>query len=151
PSKTGQWGWRVEGHHLSLNFTLDKGGVASATPAFFGANPATVLNGDKKGQRTIAPCDDLAKELFNALDDDQKKVALQAKQHEEPLALKTGPTNIGAPTGLPAAKMNEKQKAILKKLIESYAERMPADIAEVELKGVKEAGVDKIHFAFFGT
>src|SRR5262249_26484836 len=40
PSKTGAWGWRVEGHHLSLNFTLDKGKVVSATPAMFGANPA---------------------------------------------------------------------------------------------------------------
>src|SRR5581483_405746 len=37
PSKTGRWGWRVEGHHLSLNFTLDRGQVLAATPAFFGA------------------------------------------------------------------------------------------------------------------
>ena len=34
PSKTGQWGWRVEGHHLSLNFTVDKSKVLAATPAF---------------------------------------------------------------------------------------------------------------------
>src|SRR5262249_34920942 len=27
PSRTGKWGWRVEGHHLSLNFTLDGGKV----------------------------------------------------------------------------------------------------------------------------
>jgi hypothetical protein len=38
PSKTGKWGWRVEGHHLSLNFTIDKGKVVSSTPAFFGSN-----------------------------------------------------------------------------------------------------------------
>src|SRR5436853_1177780 len=61
PSKTGKWGWRVEGHHLSLNFVVDKGAVVAATPSFFGANPATVKGGDKKGQRTIAECEDLAK------------------------------------------------------------------------------------------
>src|SRR5437764_549078 len=41
PGKTGKWGWRVEGHHLSLNFAIDNGKVASVTPSFFGANPAT--------------------------------------------------------------------------------------------------------------
>ena len=53
PSKTGKWGWRVEGHHLSLNFTIDGGKVVSATPAFMGANPAEVKSGEKKGLR---PC-----------------------------------------------------------------------------------------------
>ena len=53
PSKTGKWGWRVEGHHLSLNFTLDKGAVVSATPAFFGSNPATVKSGPR---RDSVPC-----------------------------------------------------------------------------------------------
>src|SRR5438445_1768801 len=51
PSKTGKWGWRVEGHHLSLNFTMDGAEVVSATPAFHGANPATVIAGPKKGHR----------------------------------------------------------------------------------------------------
>jgi hypothetical protein len=150
PSRTSPWGWRVEGHHLSLNFTLDKGAVVSATPAFFGANPATVPAGEHKGLRTIAPAEDLAKELFNALDDDQKKVALQAKLHGEPAAREAKPKNIGEPTGLAAAKMNEKQKAILKKLIETYAQRLAADIAEVQLKEVQDAGIDTIHFAFAG-
>src|SRR5262249_54171239 len=59
PSKTGKWGWRVEGHHLSLNFTLDGGKVISATPAFFGANPATVMQGPRKGLRTLPEAEDL--------------------------------------------------------------------------------------------
>src|SRR6516164_2951505 len=48
PSKSGRWGWRVEGHHLSLNFSLDKGQVVSATPAMFGANPAVYIAGPKQ-------------------------------------------------------------------------------------------------------
>jgi hypothetical protein len=151
PSKTGQWGWRVEGHHLSMNFTLDKGAVVSATPAFFGANPATVLAGDRKGLRTVAAADDLARDLFAALDDDQKKIAHQSKLHDEPAARATKPTNVGDPTGLAAAKMTDKQKAILKKLIEYYAQRWHPDIAETELKGVQEAGIDKVHFTFAGS
>src|SRR6266699_1463662 len=53
PSKTGKWGWRIEGHHLSLNYTIDNGQIASVTPAFFGANPAIVKAGPKKGLETL--------------------------------------------------------------------------------------------------
>src|SRR2546426_682058 len=31
PSRDGRWGWRLEGHHLSLNFTLDGDRVLSFT------------------------------------------------------------------------------------------------------------------------
>lgn len=149
PSKTGKWGWRVEGHHLSLNFTIDKGTVASATPAFFGSNPATVKSGPKKGQRTLPLAEDLAKELFLSLDDAQKKVVLQAKEFPE-IAGRTKDPSVGMPVGLPAAKMNDKQKQTLQKLIQCYADRMPADVAAVQLRGVQDAGFEKVYFAFAG-
>ena len=73
PAKTGKWGWRIEGHHLSLNFTLEDGKVIASTPAFFGANPALVKEGDKKGLRTLPEAEDYAKDLFRlSLDDDQR-------------------------------------------------------------------------------
>jgi len=53
PSDTGTWGFRVEGHHLSQNFTVVNGKVAD-TPSFFGANPAEVREGPRKGLRTLA-------------------------------------------------------------------------------------------------
>src|SRR5439155_16959114 len=71
PSKSGKWGWRVEGHHLALNFVIDKGKVIASTPALFGANPATVKAGDRKGLRTLAEAEDLARALFKSLNDDQ--------------------------------------------------------------------------------
>src|SRR5436853_1277977 len=60
PSKTGKWGWRVEGHHLALNFTVDGGQVIGATPAIFGANPAYVKAGPRQGLRTLPEAEDLA-------------------------------------------------------------------------------------------
>jgi hypothetical protein len=38
----GGWGWRVEGHHLSLYFSLEGDRYVSTLPQFFGANPAVV-------------------------------------------------------------------------------------------------------------
>jgi hypothetical protein len=147
PSRTGKWGWRVEGHHLSLNFTLDGGKIVGATPAFFGANPAVVKAGDRKGLRTLPEAEETAQALFESLDPEQKKVAFQAKQFKEIEAGKPVP-NVGDPVGLPAAKMNEKQRDLLNRLVKGYADRMPPEVAAVELQQVRQSGMDKIHFAF---
>lgn len=151
PGKTGKWGWRVEGHHLSLNFTVENGQVISATPAFFGANPATVKAGPKQGQRTIPECEDLARQLFQSLDAEQKKAAQQDKQFDEVEGKSATPSKIAAtPVGLSAAKLKPEQKETLVKLIQSYAERMPRDIAQVQLKQVADDGIDSVHFAWAG-
>jgi hypothetical protein len=151
PSKAGKWGWRVEGHHLSLNFVVERGQIVASTPAFFGANPAEIKNktekGPKIGQRTLPEAEDLARELFASLDEEQRKEARQAKLFPEieqgkPVA------HPGAPKGIAAAKMNEKQRDLLMKLIRSYANRMPSEVAETEMADVKAGGIDKIHFAF---
>lgn len=150
PSKTGKWGWRVEGHHLSLNFTIDKGAIVSATPCFYGANPATVKDGARKGLRTLPEAEDLARDLYNALDDEQKKVALQKEQFPE-ITGKTTLPKVGAPQGVAAAAMTDKQRAILTKLLESYANRLPPDIAKAELEEINKVGLGKIYFAWAGS
>jgi hypothetical protein len=147
PSKSGKWGWRIEGHHLSLNFVVDRGKIVASTPAFFGANPAEIKMGPRKGLRTLPEAEDLAKQLFASLDDGQRRLALQPKQFPEieqgkPIA------QPGPPKGLPASKMNEKQRDLLQKLIQSYADRMPSNIARAEMEDVKANGFEKIHFAF---
>ncbi len=49
PSDQGKWGWRVEGHHLSLNFMLEDGKIVAATPSFFGSNPGRGSAGPAPG------------------------------------------------------------------------------------------------------
>jgi hypothetical protein len=53
PSATTIWGWRLEGHHISFNFSMDKGKVVAGTPGFLGSNPAVVLDGPKKGTQVL--------------------------------------------------------------------------------------------------
>jgi hypothetical protein len=147
PSKTGKWGWRVEGHHLSLNFVIDRGKIVASTPAFFGANPAEIKDGPMKGKRTLPEAEDLAKKLFDSLDDEQRKVARQAMQFGEIEEAKPA-ARVGAPKGLPGEKMNADQRDLLLKLVDAYANRRPGEVARVEMDRVKTAGVEKIHFAF---
>jgi hypothetical protein len=126
---------------------MDGTQVVSATPYFFGANPAEVKGGDKKGLRILAPAEDLAKELYSALDDGQKKIALQKKDFGEP-AQKKPTADVGDPVGIAAAALTAAQKSILLKLMQSYIDRMPPDVGALELKTAKDAGIDKVHFAY---
>src|SRR5690606_32917299 len=62
PGAEGAWGWRIEGHHLSLNFTLQDGRLVSTSPAFMGSNPATVRDGPHAGLDVLADEQRLARE-----------------------------------------------------------------------------------------
>ncbi len=147
PSKTGKWGFRVEGHHLSLNFTLDGNEVVSATPAVFAANPAVVKDGPRKGYRALPESIDLYDALLASLDADQKKAARRDALHPEIKEGEPKPT-LGAPAGLSADKMTDAQRAALLKLIEGYAGRLADDIAAAEIARLKKAGIGKVHFAY---
>src|SRR5579871_1699376 len=73
PSDTQPWGYRVEGHHLSQNYTVVNGHAVDA-PSFFGSNPAEVRQGPRAGLRTLAAEEDLGRDVISALDAEQKKV-----------------------------------------------------------------------------
>src|SRR5947209_13803531 len=150
PSKTGHWGWRVEGHHLSLNLTLEGTQVVSATPNFYGANPAEIKSGPKKGVRVLEPTEQLAFELFKSLDEGQRQTAHRDTPFPEPKHY-SAESGVGEPVGLPGAKMTEAQKKTLAKLLKAYTDRMPPYVGAHELKRAMTPGLDKIHFAFTGA
>ncbi len=71
------WAWKIEGHHVALNFT----GVnqqTAVTPAFLGSNPARVPHGERAGTRVLAAEEDLGRELLASLDADQRRAAIIA-------------------------------------------------------------------------
>jgi hypothetical protein len=150
PAATGRWGWRLDGHHLSVNVTLVDGEIVSATPFFIGVNPVTVMHGPRKGRRDIiAPAEHLARDLFRSLSPDQRRVALQPK-HLPEVAGRTdvAPTNL--PLGLSAAEMTSSQQKILLALVGHYTGRMAPSLAAAETARMTSAGVDRLSFAYTG-
>lgn len=147
PSTTGPWGWRFEGHHMSINFTLDKGQVVTATPTLFGANPAEIRSGPMQGKRTLPAIEDHARKLIASLTAEQKQVAAQPKQLPE--IKENSPTaDVGAAVGLSAAQLTGEQQATLWKLLEAYAGRLEQSVAKKELAAVKQAGLENVTFAY---
>jgi hypothetical protein len=151
PKQNGTWGYRVEGHHVSLNFTVVNGKVVT-TPAFFGANPAEVRQGPRAGLRVLAREEDLGRDLMTALTPEQKGVAIVDKEAYKDIitAASRKAALAGQPNGLPAAKMTAKQREMLSALLEEYADSFPEEIAQARLDQVKKAG-NNLYFAWAGV
>jgi hypothetical protein len=79
PSISAPWGWRFEGHHVSLSVTVTNEGVA-VTPSFFGSNPAQVLSGPLAGMRVHGQIEDLARDLVTSMNPDQRTDAITDTQ-----------------------------------------------------------------------
>jgi hypothetical protein len=151
PSDKAPWGWRVEGHHLSLHFTVANGSAVASTPSFFGSNPAEVREGELKGLRVLGPFEDTGRALLGALDESQRRSAILADvAPNEILSRTTVELEPIEGTGLPAAKMTPQQRELLMALIDAYASKMAPDIASERLARIKEAGMDAVSFAWAG-
>ncbi len=152
PSDNSRWGWRVEGHHLSLNFVLEGGKIVAATPAFFGSNPAEVKDGPRRGTRALGDLEDRALRLVQALTDDQKKAAIvDEKAPADIRAANTPQPPVEEALGLAYEKMSDDQKAMLRALVDDYAEEMPAEVSRAWLDEIRSTGPDSIKFAWMGV
>jgi len=152
PSPKTPWGWRVEGHHVSLHFSVANSTAVASTPSFFGTNPAEVREeGPKKGLRILGPLEDTARALLATLDETQKKSALIAEA--APTEIVTNVTvkiDPLSPVGIAAADLKPAQRDLLLKVIESYTAQMAEDVGAERLAKIRQAGLEKVTFAWAG-
>ena len=150
PSDAGAWGYRVEGHHLSQNYTIVNGHVVDA-PSFFGDNPAEVREGPRTGLRVLTNEEDLGRALVTSLDADQRKTAIvDQKAPNDILTSNSRQAALkGLASGLSAAKMTAAQIAKLNALLDEYTGNMPEQVAQARQEQVKRAGKN-IFFAWAG-
>jgi hypothetical protein len=150
PSETGIWGYRVEGHHVSQNFTIVNGKVLVA-PSFFGANPAEVREGPRKGLRVLAREEDLGRAFIQSLTPEQKKTAIVSA--DAPAEILTGPMRKaalkGQPSGIAASKLDSKQRELLQNLLDEYCNNVPEEVAQLREELIKKAA-GNLYFAWAG-
>src|SRR5205807_1901588 len=125
PSARDTWAWRVEGHHISLNFTVVGGTRISNTPSFFGSNPAEVKDGPKKGLRILGREEDAARALLLALDAGQKaRAVVEAVAPNDMVTTNAGQVKPLSPIGIEAAALTPSQRDLLMRLIDVYTSAM---------------------------
>ena len=151
PSAKDTWGWRVEGHHVSLHFTVVKGTMVAASPSFFGVNPAEVRQGPEKGKRILGAEEDAARALLESLDAAQRQKAIvNATAPNDMLTMANVDIKPLEPIGITVDALKPNQRDLLMKLIDVYTGFMATDLAAERLARLKKAGVDKIGFAWAG-
>jgi hypothetical protein len=150
PSEDGIWGYRVEGHHVSQNYTVVRGHVVDG-PSFFGANPAEVRLGPRAGLRTLAAEEDLGREVIESLDGAQQQTAIiDPVAYPDILTANSRKAALsGRPSGLPAGTMNARQFGRLRELLDEYAHNVPGDVAAAREQQIQNAGTN-MYFAWAG-
>ncbi|MDF1656396.1 MAG: DUF3500 domain-containing protein [Verrucomicrobiales bacterium] len=145
------WGWRFEGHHLSMNFTIADGAVVSSTPSFFASNPGEILEGPRKGLRVLAAEEDVARTLIKALSNEQRaKTIVEEKAPRDILTSADSTVSSLGDAGLAWGDLTKEQRPMLRNLIHTYVHRIRPEVAKDDLAAIKEAGMDKIVFAWAG-
>lgn len=143
------WGWRVEGHHLSQNFTVAGGAAPAMTPSFFGTNPGEVKEGPRAGTRILGTEEDLGRSLVKSLSDDQKKKAIILAEAPKEIENVPGRSNT-KPEGISGNDLNDAQRENLMKLIREYLFRNRPDVAAEAFAKVDKAGIGNLYFAWAG-
>jgi hypothetical protein len=151
PESHGTWAWRVEGHHLALNFTVS-GHDVSAAPNFMGTNPGEVREGPRKGLRVLAAEEDIARELVKSLNDQQKKTAIYTNAAPSDIITAADrKARLLDPRGISLKELNNDQKEMLLDLIREYVFRTHSDVAENQFTAIRSADAGQIHFAWAGS
>ena len=151
PGEREVWGYRVEGHHLSLNFTLAPGKPIAVTPSFLGTNPAEIRSGPRKGLPVLASEEDIARKLAQSFSEEQKKVAMYTNVAPRDIITFTNRTvSLLKPEGLGMNKMTKPQAELLWDLVQEYVRRYRVELADKDLERIQKAGLEKIHFAWAG-
>lgn len=152
PSKDKPWGWRLEGHHVSLNFSSVKGMVESSTPSFFGSNPATVPSGESKGEQVLKQEMALGFSLVNSLSDAQLKTALLSEAAPgEIITRNDRQVDAPDPEGISVSALTEEQKKIFMQLLDVYVKNYAFGFSSKLMDKIQKAGIENLRFAWAGS
>ncbi len=152
PSDTGFWGWRFEGHHVSLNFMLNDNKIVSSTPSFFGTNPAKV---DVEGFDKIEVLkleSDLGFRLLGSMSDEQMKIVRFSE--EAPGNIFSGANRTATalePKGLMYPAMTTDQKAIFMDLLNVYIDNYELGFSKRLRAKIEAAGIENLSFSWAGS
>ena len=145
------WGWRVEGHHVSLHFSLWADRFISITPFFFGANPAEVRKGPKQGLRILDDRETLAYELMRSLDGAQRERAtIYSEAPWDIITFNSSRVSLPPEEGLAAAELSAPQRDLLRKLTAVYVDQVRPDMASEKWRRIESEGFDGLHWAWAG-
>jgi hypothetical protein len=158
PGSNGKaWGWRIEGHHLSLHWTLQGDRYVATLPQFFGANPARVPRDFGKvvrgGTRVLGAEEDQARALLQSLTAQQRSQAIFDSRPYGDIVTRNAVRALPPDShGVPFASLSATQQAQLLTLITSFAEHLRPELLQARLTRVRaNDGLQTLRFGWAGA
>jgi hypothetical protein len=150
PGAGSPWGFRYEGHHLSLNVTLAPGGVPTVTPLFLGAEPRIVPHGwPEAGAQVLRDEEELARALHAALPDRLRgRATLPWAGDRGGMLGQVRRVALGEARGVARGELPPQAAARLDALVEVFLAHFPDPIAAVRRAEIDAAGRDALRFAW---
>ncbi|MCW3115775.1 MAG: hypothetical protein JWR18_4171 [Segetibacter sp.] len=150
PVNDTAWGYKLEGHHLSLNFTFYNQKL-SVTPMFVGTDPAEYPILEYAGWRVLSKEEDFGLKLINALSAAQKKTATMSTAVPADIitAAESGKRYIDY-WGIKGAALNKEQQEIMKGIIREFVFNLAYDKASEEYDKILKAGIQNVYFGWIG-
>lgn len=144
------WGYKIEGHHLSINFTFT-GNKISVTPLFVGTDPAEYPTTEYAGWRVLGQEEDLGIKLIYLLTPaQQKKATMSGAVPRDIITAAESGKRLVDNWGISGAEMKNDQKALMQYIIREFVFNLEYDKAVIEYEKILKAGVDKIYFGWIG-
>lgn len=167
PSTKNPWSWRIEGHHLSLQFLSMTGQVLAQTPTFFGSNPGLleydpnmadkrmsdprVKDLPQKGRQILKKETEQAFALLKTLSADQRKKAVIAPvAYPEIITTNTRTASIEKMDGLMLSEMNADQRKLFMDLLQIYMANYRVTLAKQQMAKLEKSSLDSLRFAWAG-
>lgn len=152
PDDKNPWGWRLEGHHISINFCSLDGQIVSSTPTFWGSNPAIVRSGRNTGRQILRQESDLGFTLVNSLNRNQMKTAVVSDK--APADIITGnnrSAQLEDAKGLAYPEFNDQQKRLFMQLLNVYVKNYQVGFSKRLMEKIEKAGIENLNFAWAGS
>jgi hypothetical protein len=145
------WGFKVEGHHLSINFSFINDRL-SVTPLFVGTDPAEYPQSEWAGLRVLGQEEDLGIRLIHMLNPGQQKLATASSAVPGDIitAAESGKRLIDN-WGLQGSAMNNEQRKMLEYIVREFVFNLEYEKAVAEFEKIRKAGIEKIYFGWIGS
>lgn len=152
PGNAKEWGWRLEGHHLSLNFSSDLHTIVSSTPSFMGSNPSVVLSGPQMDLQVLANETDMGFAMVHSLNDTQKNTAIfSEKVPYDILTSNDRRAHLIRPLGIPYSALNPDQQTLFQELVTLYLSRFTPAYQGLLQDRIQDQGWADFAFAWAGS
>ncbi|MEO6330841.1 MAG: DUF3500 domain-containing protein [Ginsengibacter sp.] len=152
PATDSIWGWRLEGHHVSFNFSTKDNKLVSGTPGFIGANPAIVLAGPEKGKQVLKDETELGLTLLHSLNTKQMETAIISdKAPGDIITAASRKAMISDPKGILYSELTGVQQKDFLQLLSIYIHRYTTLFAMDMMHEIEEAGLNNLRFAWAGS